>query len=181
MPWRNCCAPIAATAQTAPRLPFRVAVLILVLVGVGGFSAIVGHLRRRLVVIGFGAVSVAIAGLILAGTTLAATTVSSQFRHAELARLMRANDEPAAFIKTGCLKRRARVWECSAAVFDSPQLENVAVVYRWSFRSVKGSGGYSGPKGARWVTTLPGVTKGRHLAGSVVFCGVGQPMRKAAS
>ena len=177
MPWRNCCSEVAATAQTAPRLPWHVATLILVLAGVAGFTAILGAVRRRIVIVGVAAVITAIVGLVLAGTTLAATPqakVSAQFRHATIHRLSVAADVPASQITTECLRRRIGVWDCSAAVFD--QFHLIAAVVAFRFTSVKGRGSYSGPKGPRWVTTLPGIVKGRHLLGHMTGWVVGQPI-----
>ena len=51
-----------------------------------------------------------------------------------------ANDEPASLITTSCLKRRAGVWTCSAAVFDSPDKINVATTWTWTFKAARPSG-----------------------------------------
>ena len=104
--------------------------------------------------------------------------VDAQFRHAEIHRIMTAWDVPAADVTTGCLQRRARLWECGVVIWDpvtGPYGGIVDGTMTFRFTSAAGVAGYSGPTGPRWRTTLPyGRRAHRHLVGVVTRITLGK-------
>jgi hypothetical protein len=97
--------------------------------------------------------------------------MSARFRHVALHRLELKTGQPGARIHTACWPV-GRQWRCAAVAFDEWGL--VQNVGRFRFTRTRSSTGYSGPRGKRWIMTIP-----RHWSGHIYFWSIGQPMDPA--